>query len=198
MASTETSSTRRDEHWNKTIELSSLDSTVVEERLFGSGEEKHGSDDDGPVVFFCTQCKLTVGDSLSWDGTEEDLNQIKLKRVTDNVIKGKETRLFEPSKQSPCLIVDLICRGCQSVIGMLYTSTPKDLDHKRFTFYFNVASIESYVLGSASQVCAAEGAKEQLVTLEYRCIVEEQLTEMKMLVMSMAHRLEEIEGSLRD
>lgn len=36
----------------------------------------------------------------------------------------------------------------------------------------------SYVLGSASQVVAAEGPKEQPVTLEYRGIVEQQLAEV--------------------
>lgn len=150
------------------------------------------------MVFICAKCKLPVGDSLSWDGSEDGLNQIRLKRVTDNVTIGKENRLYEASKKSLCLVVDLICRGCHSVLGMVYTSTPKNLDHKRFTFCFSVADIDSYVLGSGGQMLAAEGPKEQPVTLEYRGIVEQQLTEMKMLVMSMAHRLEEIEIGLQE
>ena len=56
---------------------SSIDSTAVEEKLFGHSEEE----DDGPVVFICGKCKLPVGDSMSWDGSEEDgQNQIRLKR----------------------------------------------------------------------------------------------------------------------
>lgn len=35
--------------------------------------------DDGPAVFMCTKCKLPVGDSLSWDGSEQGDKQIKLK-----------------------------------------------------------------------------------------------------------------------
>lgn len=43
------------------------------------------------------------------------------------------------------LVVDLLCQGCHSVIGMVYASTPKNLDHKRFTFCLNVADIDRYV-----------------------------------------------------
>ncbi|XP_040907708.1 protein Mis18-alpha [Toxotes jaculatrix] len=178
-----------------TFEASSIDSSAVEEKLFGQGEE---DEDDSPVVFICGKCKLPVGDSLFWDGSEDSQNQIRLKRVTENVLVGKETRLYEASKKSLCLIMDLFCRGCHSVLGMVYASTPKNMDHKRFAFCFNVADIDSYVLGSASQMLAAEGPKEQPVTLEYRGIVEQQLTEMKMLVMSMAQRLEEIEAGLQE
>ncbi|XP_071362376.1 protein Mis18-alpha [Trachinotus anak] len=182
---------------NITFETSSIDSTAVEEKLFGHAEEDEDGEDE-PVVFICGKCKLPVGDSLAWDGSEDSQNQIKLKRVTDNVLVGEDTRLFEAEKKSLCLIKDLFCQGCHSLLGMVYASTPKNLDHKRFAFCFNVADIDSYVIGSASQMLAAEGPKEQPVTLEYRGIVEQQLTEMKMLVLSMAQRLEEIETGLQD
>ncbi|XP_062414205.1 protein Mis18-alpha [Pungitius pungitius] len=188
MAARESKLKQRKEIIHTTFE-SSTDSTAVEEKFFGQAEE---DEDDGPVVFICGKCKLPVGDSMSWDGSEDGQNQIRLKRVTDNVVVGKDTRLHDASKRSLCLIVDLFCRGCHSVLGMVFASTPKNLDYKRFTFCFNVADLDSYVLGSASQMLAAEGPKEQPVTLEYRGIVEQQLTEMKMLVISMAQRLEEI------
>uniref|UniRef100_UPI0037E77BDB protein Mis18-alpha n=1 Tax=Semicossyphus pulcher TaxID=241346 RepID=UPI0037E77BDB len=197
MAARENVVKRRQKNVNVTFETSSVDSTAVEEKLFGQVEEDEDSD-DGPVVFICGKCKLPVGDSVSWDGSEDGENQIRLKRVTDNVIVAKENRLLEVHKRSVCLVVDLVCRGCRSVLGIVYSSTPRNLDHKRFTFCFNVADIDSYVLGSASQMLTAEGPKEQPVTLEYRGIVEQQLTEMKMLVLSMAQRLEEIEIGLQD
>uniref|UniRef100_A0A3P8TYX0 Protein Mis18-alpha n=1 Tax=Amphiprion percula TaxID=161767 RepID=A0A3P8TYX0_AMPPE len=197
MATTKQSLTYRQKIVNSTFETSSIDSTAVEEKLFRQVAMEE-NDDDNPVVFICAKCRLPVGDSLSWDGSEDGQNQIRLKRVTDNVLVGKESHLFEPSKRSRCLIVDLTCRGCHSVLGMVYTSTPKNLDHKRFTFCFHVAGIDSYVLGSANQMLAAEGPKEQPATLEYCNTVEQQLTEMKMLVMSMAQRLEEIEVGIHE
>ncbi|KAM6907392.1 protein Mis18-alpha [Xenentodon cancila] len=194
---TKKKSTRNRNNINRTFESSSVDSTTVEEKLFGQTEQDDDNN-DGPVVFICGKCRLPVGDSMSWDGSEDDQNQIRLKRVTDNVLIGKDNRMFEVGKRSLCLIVDLICRGCHSGLGMVYTSTPRNLDHKRFTFCLSVADIDSYVLGSARQMLTAEGPKEQPVTLEYQGIVEQQLSEMKMLVLSMAQRLEEIEGGLQE
>ncbi len=73
------SSKYRQKNVNTMFESSSLDSTAIEEKLFGQAEEDEDSD-DGPVVFICGKCKLPVGDSLSWDGSEDDQNQIRLKR----------------------------------------------------------------------------------------------------------------------
>ncbi|KAM4546588.1 protein Mis18-alpha [Fundulus diaphanus] len=182
-----------------TFDSSTINSTVVEKSLFGRADkDEEEVDDDAPVIFFCGKCKLPVGDSMSWDGVEHEQNQIRLKRVTNNVLVGKETRLLELSKKSACLVVDLICRSCRLVLGMIYQSTPRSQDNKMFTFCFNVASIDSYVLGSGRQMPAAEGPKEQPVTLEYTHNVEQQLAQMKMLVVSMAQRLEEIEAGLME
>lgn len=41
--------------------------------------------------------------------------------------------------------MDVLCQGCHSVLGMVYASTPKNMDHNRFMFYFNVADIDRYV-----------------------------------------------------
>lgn len=67
---------------DSTFETSSTDSTAVEEKLFGDVEEEENGD-DGPVVFICGKCKLPVGDSLSWDGSEGGQNQIRLKRESE-------------------------------------------------------------------------------------------------------------------
>lgn len=65
---------------NSTFDASSIDSTTVGEKLSRPTENEEENGDDGPVVFICAKCKLPVGDSLSWDGSEDDLNQIRLKR----------------------------------------------------------------------------------------------------------------------
>lgn len=67
---------------NATFAVSSIDSTSVGEKLFGQTDE-HGDGDDEPVVFICGKCKLPVGDSMSWDGSEDNENQIRLKRESE-------------------------------------------------------------------------------------------------------------------
>lgn len=64
---------------NTTFAVSSLSSTAGEENLLCEVEENKDGE-DGPVVFICGKCKLPVGDSMSWDGTEDEENQIRLKR----------------------------------------------------------------------------------------------------------------------
>ena len=81
MAAREKPPKHRQKNENSTFETSSLNSTVVEGRLFGKEVEDEDEDvDDGPVVFICGKCKLPVGDSMSWDGGEDGQNQIRLKR----------------------------------------------------------------------------------------------------------------------
>uniref|UniRef100_A0A3B3UKL0 Protein Mis18-alpha n=1 Tax=Poecilia latipinna TaxID=48699 RepID=A0A3B3UKL0_9TELE len=178
MATKEKPTRRLQININKTFEVSSIDSSAVEEKLFGRAD-KEVEDDDGPVVFICGKCRLPIGDSMSWDGSEDDQNQIKLKReyvLCYFILK------FRPANccliETPNTIYNIYAENCYSLLGMVYTSTPRNLDHKRSTFCLSVASIDSYVLGSGGQMLAAEGPKEQLVTLEYRHNVEQQLAEV--------------------
>lgn len=77
-----TAKENRQKRRNTTFVVSSPDSSTVtrEDMSSQAEEEEEEEDNDGPVVFICGKCKLTVGDSLSWDGSEDGLNQIRLKR----------------------------------------------------------------------------------------------------------------------
>ncbi|XP_034149311.1 protein Mis18-alpha [Esox lucius] len=154
-------------------------------------------DIDAPVVFLCGSCKLPVGDSLSWAGSEEENNQIILKRVSDNVIVGKETHIAGTIKELGCLVVHLTCGGCSSLLGLVYISTPRKLDYIRSLFCLDVAAIESYVLGSSKQQVASLSTKQQPITLEYRQTVEQQLAEIKAVTLSMGQRLLGLEAELQ-
>uniref|UniRef100_A0AAY4EAE1 Protein Mis18-alpha n=1 Tax=Denticeps clupeoides TaxID=299321 RepID=A0AAY4EAE1_9TELE len=144
----------------------------------GSRGDEDERDGEAPAVFFCGKCRLPVGDSLSWAGSEEERNQILLQRVNNNIIVGKEPYLDPVQKRLGCLIVNLTCRGCCSVLGMMYVSTPKKLDHKRSLFCLNVESIDSYVIGSTDQEVADLSCEGTPVTLEYQERVEQQMTEV--------------------
>ncbi|XP_055797344.1 protein Mis18-alpha isoform X2 [Salvelinus fontinalis] len=163
------------------------DSTVIKDN---SKQGLLGEDDDSdpPVVFLCGSCKLPVGDSLSWAGSEDEQSQILLKRVSDNVLIGKETHISGTRKKDlGCLIVHLTCCGCSSLLGLVYISTPRKLDYIRSLFCLDVAAIES-------QQVAAVSPKLQPVTLEYRQAVERQLDEIKAVTLSMGQRLLVLEG----
>lgn len=57
--------------------------TYTAESMTDDKPSDKGMKDDGsdpPVVFQCACCRLPIGDSLSWAGSEDEQNQILLKR----------------------------------------------------------------------------------------------------------------------
>uniref|UniRef100_A0A9J8D2G3 Protein Mis18-alpha n=1 Tax=Cyprinus carpio carpio TaxID=630221 RepID=A0A9J8D2G3_CYPCA len=161
-----------------------------------SSRVEEDAESDGPAVFMCGKCKLPIGDSLSWAGSDDEQNQIMLKRITDNVVIDKEPFVSGTRKELGCLVVNLTCCGCCSELGIMYISTPKKLDYKRSLFCFNVENIESYVVGSPGQR-VPELDKDKPVTLEYQDSVEQQMTEIKSLAVIIGQRLLEIENNLQ-
>ncbi|XP_042620499.1 protein Mis18-alpha-like [Cyprinus carpio] len=137
-------------------------------------QSEEDAESDGPAVFMCGKCKLPIGDSLSWAGSDD----------------GRTKSLLKP------LVVNLTCCGCCSELGIMYISTPKKLDYKRSLFCFNVENIESYVVGSPGQR-VPELDKDKPVTLEYQDSVEQQMTEIKSLAVIIGQRLLEIENNLQ-
>ncbi|MCI4388215.1 hypothetical protein PGIGA_G00082990 [Pangasianodon gigas] len=178
------------------------DTYVVSEGLSAADSSSKVEDDgegdsDAPAIFLCGKCRLPFGDSLSWAGSDDEQNQILLKRVNDNIVIGKEPFVSGTSEELRCLAVNLTCRGCSFNLGCMYMSTPKSLDYKRSIFCLMVENIESYVLGSPDQQVAAVDREERPVTLEYMDNVERQMTKIKSLAVTIGQRLLEIEVDLQ-
>ncbi|KAL1266463.1 hypothetical protein QQF64_002138 [Cirrhinus molitorella] len=171
--------------------------SVCESAADSSSRVEEDGESDGPAVFMCGKCKLPIGDSLSWAGSDDEQNQIMLKRITDNVVIGKDPFVSGTRKELGCLVVNLTCCGCCSELGIMYISTPKKLDYKRSLFCFNVENIESYVVGSPGQRVPELHREDKPVTLEYQNIVEQQMTEIKSLSVIIGQRLLEIENNLQ-
>ncbi|KAI7793758.1 protein Mis18-alpha [Triplophysa rosa] len=171
--------------------------SVCESTADSSSRVEEDGESDGPAVFMCGKCKLPIGDSLSWAGSDDERNQIMLKRISDNVVIGKEPFVSGTRKELGCLVVSLTCHGCGSDLGIVYISTPKHLDFKRSLFCFNVQSIESYVVGSPGQQMPDLDHENRPVTLEYQDTVEQQMTEIKSLAVIIGQRLLEIENNLQ-
>ncbi|KAI5099840.1 protein Mis18-alpha [Silurus meridionalis] len=163
--------------------LVSEDSSALD---IDSKKEDYGDGEiDAPAIFLCGKCRLPFGDSLSWAGSDDEQNQILLKRVNENIVVGKEPFVYGTNEEQRCLAVNLTCRGCSVKLGHMYMSTPKSLDYK------------SYVLGSSDQQVAAVDSEERPVTLEYMDNVERQMTKIKSLAVTIGQRLLEIEVDLQ-
>ncbi|MBN3309011.1 MS18A protein, partial [Amia calva] len=171
--------------------------TMLKECNAGEEEEEEEDEDDNvpPVVFLCVKCKVALGDSLAWVGSEDEQNLILLTRATDNVCVGNEHFVSRMPKESGCLLLNLYCRGCSLQLGKMYTSTPKNLDYKRSLFCLSIEQVESYVLGSTTQKICPED-EDDPVTLEHRVYLEHEIEKVKAVVVSVEQRLSEIESKL--
>ncbi len=54
--------------------------SVCESAADCSSRVEEDGESDGPAVFMCGKCKLPIGDSLSWAGSDDEQNQVMLKR----------------------------------------------------------------------------------------------------------------------
>lgn len=151
---------------------------------------------DTPVVFFCAKCRLPVGDSLSWAGTDELQNHILLREVSDNIVVGKEPIFVGKYKKMGCVIQTLSCACCSTMMGIMYVSTPQELDHRRSLFGLDVAKIDSYVLGSSTKKRPVLKSTPTPMTLEHRESVEQQINQVKTLTVALGQRLAELEAKM--
>ncbi|XP_072369538.1 protein Mis18-alpha isoform X1 [Scyliorhinus torazame] len=151
-------------------------------------------DSDLPVVFLCSQCRLPVGDSLAWVGANPKENMIHLKRVTKNVQVNKEQKL-DTANESGCIYVLLSCSGCSLLLGRMYLCTPAHLDYKRNVYCLAVAYIESYVLGSTTNVEFVDERKKPIV-LETQTEVLEELAKSQTVLNLMIARLAVVEEKI--
>ncbi|CAL8266360.1 unnamed protein product [Merluccius merluccius] len=105
----------------------------------------------------------------------------------------------EEDEQQPCNLGDdgedgddgpvvFFCGKCNLLVGDSLSWAGSDDESQ-----IQLTRRDPYVLGSAGQEAAAESPLEQPLTVEDRGSVEQQLLKMKSLVVSMAHRLEEVE-----
>ena len=104
----------------------------------------------GPLVFHCAQCRTVVGDSLRTVGTFEALNALAVE-VCTNVTAA------------PALLVDversayrqLHCTKCTASLGKAYVRAPPHLQALVGAITFDVDSLQSYQLGTASETASS-------------------------------------------
>nr|XP_056714707.1 protein Mis18-alpha [Euleptes europaea] len=158
----------------------------------GSPGRRGPGEEELPVVFLCGGCRRPVGDSLSWEASDEDAACVLLNGVTLNVSVDKEQRLSSRAGEYGCLFEPLFCSGCKMTLGSIYRCTPRHLDYKRNLFCLNVDTLESYTLGSMEQKA---NINEEPLTLESRTDLEESLERAETILKVLEQRLSVVESS---
>ncbi|MBN3284074.1 MS18A protein, partial [Polyodon spathula] len=165
--------------------------------LLGISQEGVGDCEENggpPAVFLCVNCKVPIGDSLAWLGSEDETGTIWLKTTTNNVVVSNEKLVSTKLNECDCIYSLLSCGGCYCELGKIYTCTPKNLDYKRDVFCLNVMSVASYVLGSTPHKALADEDDEP-ITVESRIFVETDIQRIKSVLMTLEERLCALESN---
>ncbi|XP_053311556.1 protein Mis18-alpha [Spea bombifrons] len=159
-----------------------------------SGESVNAERDDDNAVFLCSKCKRPLGDTCGWKGSDPEEHCIMLKAVSTYVTVEKEQVLSKQPSEYGCIFENLLCSGCNSIIGKIYRCTPKQFDFKRDLFCLDVDAVDSYIFGSASQQAVPES--EEPVLFENRMALEEEIEKAKAVLAVLQCKLASLETSL--
>ena len=109
-------------------------------------EGENTEDITAPLVFQCQQCKVIVGDSMSFSYSTEKLNSISLEKAC-NVTHANFIITAKEGHDVGCSYVKFFCNNCDNELGKFYCTTSSEYDPLRDKFTFSIDKITSYELG---------------------------------------------------
>ncbi|KXJ23776.1 protein Mis18-alpha [Exaiptasia diaphana] len=149
-----------------------------------------------PLVFHCVGCRTIIGDSLSWVCADQNLRTVSLSAVTPFVHVATEDGM-EISAEGEDLgstFVVLKCATCQSQIGRIYKTTPKQLDMIRDMYTLDCSSIKSYKLGSNKEKSIK--TTEELLEIPTAQTLLSEIVKIQSVVVALSERLCDLENQV--
>lgn len=101
-----------------------------------------------PLIFSCGQCRTIVGDTYSFENSDEETKTITLSGAS-NVQRTAELYTSYSEHDEGSTYFCFSCKNCGLLLGRYYVTTSKDLDILRERFTFGIDSITSYELGTS-------------------------------------------------
>ena len=102
----------------------------------------------GPLVLSCGQCRTIVGDTYSFQHSDEAAKTITLSAAS-NIQRTAELYTSYSAHDEGSTYFCFSCKNCAQLLGRYYVTTSKDLDILREKFTFGIDSITSYELGTS-------------------------------------------------
>lgn len=110
----------------------------------------HNDDEEiqSPLVFQCLACRTIVGDSYSFQCSNEEMSIITL-TAASNIRRSQDVYTSKAGLDIGSTYFAFSCANCDQNLGRYYLTTSSDMDDLRERFNFGVENVISYELGKS-------------------------------------------------
>lgn len=105
----------------------------------------------------CMNCRVIVGDSCAYVASDPDLKVAALRAASSVAVDPSTFVRTSRGRDAGSSASLITCASCGEELGVVYKTTPKEIDSLRGMFCFNTDCICSYELGNPQVV--ADGAE---------------------------------------
>lgn len=147
-----------------------------------------------PIVFQCKGCKNIIGDSSAFVSADQQLEVICVHAVTSLVSSSECLETSTEGADMGSTFRPLQCTSCNLVIGRVYRTTPKELDHLRNMFSFDVEQIQSYQIGSLSEMQSV--STEEILDIPTAKALETRIGKIECVILMLMERMGLAEGTM--
>lgn len=106
------------------------------------------------TVFQCKKCRRIISDTLSWCGAVDD-DELKVFVVSSVVPESIKTdpqlTMAQNGLDRGSSYNDLLCAGCNTLLGRIYVTTTQHMDFARGMYAFLAEEMAFYLCGSYKQ-----------------------------------------------
>ncbi|XP_041462786.1 uncharacterized protein LOC121413876 [Lytechinus variegatus] len=157
--------------------------------------ENDQSNKDLPAVFQCQHCNVIISDSIAFIAAHDDLKSITLNSVNASVELSTKLITSTDGIDQGSTFSPLVCRGCKTVLGKVYRTTPRPLDDLRDYFTIDVNKLSVYQVGStdSSSLPESDTPFQQFTNVK---ALKETTLKLQVLMCAMHQRIQNIEQSL--
>ncbi|KAJ7365739.1 hypothetical protein OS493_002455 [Desmophyllum pertusum] len=152
-----------------------------------------------PVVFQCSACNGIFGDSCAWVSSDRELELICVNSVTSLVSLGECLETSTQGADIGSTFMPLQCKSCNSSIGRIYRTTPRELDHLRNLYCLDVEQIKSYQVGSMNGTHVngmSSLSSEEVLDLPTAKTLQQGIHKIESVIIMMLERLTSLEAGL--
>jgi len=142
-----------------------------------------------PFVFQCKGCNDIIGDSSNFISSDQELEVISLNAVTSLVSPLECLETSTEGADMGSTFRPLQCKSCNSVIGRVYRTTPKEFDHLRSMYCLDIEHIRSYQIGSVSGTRNGPVSSDEILEIPTAKALATRIAKIESVILMLVERM---------